>query len=129
MKVIIKTVEIPVYVSNDGKEFKHKETCLFHEEKMNSMKRVKWRDKTVRDLEKFIDSCGTDNYLPLCNTTLVIGNFVFYQNEEDRRTTIINVKTGRTGKAICNDSDKFNRGMGWAVAWARYRGEEVPDYI
>jgi hypothetical protein len=129
MKVIIKTVEIPVYVSNDGKEFRRKEACLYHEEQMASMKRIKWRDKTFRDLENFVDSCGTGDCVPLCDATSVIGNFVFYQNAEDRRTTIINVKTGRTGKAICNDSDKFNRGMGYAIAWARYKGDEIPDYI
>lgn len=129
MKVIPKTVEITVYVSDDGKEFKHKETCLYHEEKMNSMKRIKWRDKTFKDLENFVDSCDTDDCLPLCDATSVIGNFVFYQNVEERRTTIINVKTGRTGKAICNNNDKFNRRMGYAIAWARYKGDEIPDYI
>lgn len=129
MKIITKTVEITVYVADDGEEFMHKESCLYHEERMTSIKRIKWRSKIFKDLENFVDSCGTGDCLPLCNATSVIGNFVFYQNVEDRRTTIINIKTGRIGKAICNDSDKFNRRMGWAIAWARYKGDEIPDYI
>jgi hypothetical protein len=131
MKVIIKTVEIPVYVSNDGKEFKHKETCLYHEEKMASMERIKWRDKIFKDLENFFVSCDSKGYnvITLCDKIMLINNLLFYQNAEERRTTIINVKTGRTGKAICHNNDKFNRRMGWAIAWARYKGDEIPDYI
>lgn len=129
MKAIIKTVEIPVYVSYDGKEFRHKESCLYHEEKVNSIKRKKWRDKIFKDLENFFDSFDSGDCIPLCNAILTIGNFVFYQNAEERRTTIINIKTGHIGKAICNSKDKFDRKTGWAIAWARYRGNEVPDYI
>jgi hypothetical protein len=129
MKVITKTVEITVYVADDGEEFMHKESCLYHEERMNSIKRIKWRSKIFKDLENFVDSYDSGDCVPLCNATLTIGNFVLYQNAEERRTTIINIKNGRIGKAICHNSDKFNRRMGWAIAWARYRGETIPDYI
>jgi hypothetical protein len=49
--------------------------------------------------------------------------------QRDGRTIIINLRTGRCGKAIQSNPNFFESEVGWAVAWARYRGEEVPDYI
>lgn len=129
MKVITKTVEVTVYVSNDGKEFKRKENCFYYEERVIPLMRSEWKDKVFKDLKNFVDSCDSNNKIPLCNTTSIIGNFVFYQNSKERITTIINVRTGRIGKAICNHGDIFNRKMGWAIAWARYKGDEIPEYI
>ena len=42
-------------------------------------------------------------------------------------TIVYNIKTGRTGRSRCNLSkDKFYNHTGLAIAWARYRGEEIP---
>ena len=56
-------------------------------------------------------------------------NIAIRQVQSEGRTFIINLKTGKCGKAYCNNSDEFDSKCGWAVAWARYRGEEIPDYI
>lgn len=131
MKVITKTVEITVYVSDDGKEFRNKENCLYHEKKEKVLRRYKWKTKVMEDLEKFFDSCDSHNCdsFPLRDNIMLINNLLFYQNVKERRTTIVNIKTGRIGKAICNKNDYFSRMMGWAIAWTRYNGNEIPDYI
>lgn len=56
------------------------------------------------------------------------GSLVFGICDSGRGYTIVyNIKTGKTGRSRCNLSkDKFNNHTGFAIAWARYRCEEVP---
>ena len=132
MKIITTTA----YVANDGEMFFDRFECFQHEKEIaNNLRRENWIESYYTDLvetAKFIDS---DAFVPLCNNEFagggfgVVGTIALYQSPMERRTTIINLKTGHCGKAICNSNDNFDSKCGWAVAWARYRGEEIPDYI
>lgn len=41
-------------------------------------------------------------------------------------TVLINYKTGEITKAKCHENDKFDSSIGVAIAWARYKGYEIP---
>jgi hypothetical protein len=55
-------------------------------------------------------------------------------NDEKRRITVVSFidelcQIHGTGIALCSSSDKFNPDVGIAVAYAKYTGEKIPDYI
>lgn len=136
MKKIGKWVHI--YVAEDGKEFLNMEDCTFYESHtMRAEQRKNWIKKYYKDFlfnyNKWIDDCdefkefggGRQKYniydTTICDDILV--------RQRDGRTVIINLRTGRCGKAIQSNPKFFDSETGWAIAWARYRGDEVPDYI
>lgn len=53
-------------------------------------------------------------------------NLVSVVSQSVRSVAIINTRNGRTGFSKCHPHDKFNISVGYAIAWARYLGEEVP---
>lgn len=137
MRKIEKRVEI--YVAKDGKEFLNMTDCIFYEshvmvpnQKKEWVKRYysdfcnnrdKWIDN-CKDLAEF--GCKEHEYVSHYDTTICDD---ILMRQRDGRTIIINLRTGRCGKAIQSNPIFFKSETGWAVAWARYRGDEVPDYI
>lgn len=49
-----------------------------------------------------------------------------YSMDSEKYTVIVNHHTGVVAKAMCHPNDAFNKSIGIAVAWARYRGYEIP---
>lgn len=49
-----------------------------------------------------------------------------YNFPEIGLTTIVNFRTGKVTKAKCHKDDEFDAEIGIAIAWARYRGYEIP---
>lgn len=74
---------------------------------------IKWKEKKSSE---FMHNMALKNSLLL------------YTYDDGRGYTIVyNIKTGKTGVSKCNLSkDKFDIRTGLAIAWARYRGEEIP---
>lgn len=52
-----------------------------------------------------------------------------YKFPEIGLTTLVNFRTGRVTKAKCHKDDEFDFRIGLAIAWARYRGYEIPKEI
>ena len=132
----MKTITTVIYVANDGKKFFDRYECrLYEKEATNRLRRENWIEGHYADLVETAKSIDSDAFVPLLGSNLfgggfdVVGTIALYQSPMERRTTVINLKTGRVGKAICNTHDSFDSKTGWAVAWARYRGETIPDYI
>lgn len=132
----MKTMTTVIYVANDGTKFFDVFECHEYERNyVNSIRRENWIEGHYTDLVETAKSIDPDAFVPLCNHEFagggfgVVGTIALYQSPIERRTTVINLKTGRAGKAICNSNDDFDSKCGWAVAWARYRNEEIPDYI
>lgn len=69
---------------------------------------MKWVDEMI---EEFYDS-------PAYIST--------YDFPEIGLTTLVNFRTGKVVKAKCHKDDEFDVGIGIAVAWAKYRGYEIP---
>lgn len=137
MKKIVKRVEI--YVAKDGKEFLNMTDCILYEDYVLPInQRKEWIEKYYKDFlfnrDKWIDDCKDytelgckqSEYVLYYDTTICDDIFM---RQRDGRTIIINLRTGRCGKAIQSNPNFFDSKCGWAVAWARYRGDEVPDYI
>lgn len=135
MKKLVKRVEI--YIAADGKEFLNLSDCLFYEKHtMKSVMRKTWIDKHYNDFIKntlhFAELARKNGkfsgyLLDNMKDTFVHGDILIRQRKG--RTTIINIRTGKCGKSICSNPEYFDEITGFAVAWARYKGEEVPDYI
>lgn len=135
MKKLVKRVE--VYIAEDGREFLNMADCLSYEShEMKSVMRTTWISKyyndfienTIRFSELARENGKFSGYLhDKMNDTFVHNNILVRQRKG--RTTIINIRTGRCGKSICSNSEYFEDITGYAIAWARYKGEEVPDYI
>ena len=138
MKKIGKWVHI--YVAEDGKEFLNMTDCIFYESHtMIANLRKEWIEKHYKDFlfnrDKWIDNCKDFTELGCRRET----EYVIYHDtticddilmrQRNGRTIIINLRTGRCGKAIQSNPKFFESETGWAIAWARYRGDEVPDYI
>lgn len=135
MKKVVKRVEI--YIAKDGKEFLNMTDCIFYEShEMTSIMRKQWIEKYYND---FMQNCvyfegavkKNGHYSGYIHEkwgdTTIYGDMLMRQG--DGRTIIINTRTGHCGKAICSNPKYFEVATGWAVAWARYKGEEIPDYI
>lgn len=119
-----------IYVAEDGKEFLNMTDCIFYESHtMVANQRKEWIEKHYNDLVSNAWSWDSDSCIPQADVIGVINNIAIRQVQSEGRTSIINLKTGKCGKAYCNNSDEFDSKCGWAVAWARCRGEEIPDYI
>ena len=136
MKYRIKT--LGVYTAADGKDFLDKHECEQYEKgEMVRRKRLDWIRKYYHDFDynrdKWIDNCtefkqyGGNHIRENKFDTVICGDI--FMRQRDGRTIIINLRTGRCGKAIQSNSLFFDSETGWAIAWARYRGDEVPDYI
>lgn len=41
-------------------------------------------------------------------------------------TVLVNHRTGKVTKAKCHENDLFDESVGLAIAWARYKGYEIP---
>lgn len=74
-----------------------------------------WKNKKTDNIGKDIGD------ILLYNNTIVL-----YTNLKEGVITITNLKTGRIGKSLCTNPKYFSRKVGYAVAFARYLGEEVP---
>lgn len=126
MTTIVRTI----YVAFDGKMFITEKECKEYE---NEHKWERWVDLYYKRFlnqmkvwgSKKIDSIGkeiTDIFV--YNNTIVL-----YTNPKEGVITITNLKTGRIGKSLCTNPKYFSRKVGYAVAFARYVGEEVPKCI
>lgn len=49
----------------------------------------------------------------------------YYENDS-KYTILVNHHTGKVTKAKCHENDTFNESIGVAIAWARYKGYEIP---
>lgn len=132
----MKSMTTVIYVAADGKRFFDRFECLNHERNYaNNIRREDWIERHFADLAETAKSIDSDAFVPLCNHEFagggfgVVGTIALYQSPMEKRTTIINLKTCHYGKAICNSNDDFDSKCGWAIAWARYRGETIPNYI
>lgn len=136
MKKIGKYVEM--FVAEDGKEFLNIADCIYYENYvMRKEQRKNWIEKYFSDFDynrdKWIDNCTEfkqfgGNHIRENQFDTVICDDIFMR-QRDGRTIIINLRTGRCGKAIQSNPKFFESETGWAIAWARYRGDEVPNYI
>ena len=45
---------------------------------------------------------------------------------DEKYSILINHRTGKVTKAKCHEDDIFNEEVGLAIAWARYKGYEIP---
>lgn len=127
-----------VYTAEDGKIFLNKNECEQYEKgEMVRRRKIDWVRKYYHDFDynrdKWIDNCTEfkqygGNHIRENRFDTVICDDIFMR-QRDGRTLIINLRTGRCGKAIQSNSKFFESETGWAIAWARYRGDEVPDYI
>ena len=136
MRKIEKRVEI--YVAKDGKKFLNMTDCIFYEDYVMPInQRKEWVERYFSDFcnnrDKWIDNCTEfkqfgGNHIRENKFDTVICNDILMR-QRDGRTVIINLRTGRCGKAIQTNPNFFYSEVGWAIAWARYRGDEVPDYI
>lgn len=127
-----------VYTAADGKIFIDKHECEQYEKgEMVRLKKIDWvrkyfndflfnRKKWISNCKEFQEADGVNHQYNIYGTT-ICDNILMRQR--DGRTIIINLRTGRCGKAIQSNPKFFDSEMGWAIAWARYRGDEVPDYI
>ena len=52
-----------------------------------------------------------------------------YKKKNKTVMQIINMKKERRGIAICREGDIFDPQVGIAYAWARYKKEEIPDFV
>ncbi len=121
---------IMVYTAEDGKKFLNMTDCIFYEShEMIFNQRKQWISNQFADFEFFRNSLmnRTGQSFSDSLNRKSIGNFYFYIDGD--RTTITNIKTGRSGKAICTHGKDFDFTTGWAIAWARYKGEKIPNYI
>lgn len=135
MKKLVKRVEL--YVAKDGKEFLNMTDCLFYEshEMVSTMKKEwigKYYDDFMNNCLKFEEAAKKNGHYSgrihgKKSFTTIYGDMLMRQG--DGRTIIINTRTGHCGKAICSNPEYFEVTTGWAIAWARYKGEEIPDYI
>ena len=135
MKYEIK--KIWVYTAADGKMFLEKYECEQYEKgEMFRRKKIDWVRKYYYDFDcnrdKWIKECQQNhkfygNLIDNIYDTIICNDILMRQR--DGRTIIINLRTGRCGKAIQSNPKFFDSETGWAIAWARYRGDEVPDYI
>ena len=136
MKYRIKT--LGVYTAADGKDFLDKHECEQYEKyEMKRRQKIDWVKKYFSDFEfnrdRWIDECsefkefGGNQTRYNIYDTVICGDI--FMRQRDGRTLIINLRTGRCGKAIQSNPNFFESETGWAIAWARYRGDEVPDYI
>lgn len=136
MKYGVKTIW--VYTAEDGKVFIDGHECEQYEKgEMIRRKKIDWvrkyfydfdcnRDKWIEECKEFKQFGGNRTKENIFDTT-ICGDI--FMRQRDGRTIIINLRTGRCGKAIQSNSKFFDSETGWAIAWARYRGDEVPDYI
>lgn len=138
MKKIEKRVEI--YVAKDGKEFLNMNDCILYEDYVLPInQRKEWVERYYSDFcnnrDKWINDCEDyheygkryPNKSYLIHDTTICNDI--FMRQRDGRTIIINLRTGRCGKAIQSNPNFFESETGWAIAWARYRGDEIPDYI
>lgn len=133
----MKSMVTTIYISKDGAKFFDRFSCLQHERIKDSIRRENWIDRHYSDLAETLKALAINERIHFSLSNLNIGdeesdiikNIAIYQCRETRRTTIVNLRNGRCGKAICNTHDDFDSKCGWAVAWARYHGEEIPNYI
>ena len=92
----------------------------------------KWVNEQLKD---FIRSTGYGEEVEEClhrGTSCLAGNLVVRVNFPKRSVIISNTserKKHKYGKAICRKGELFNARFGFALAWARYKGEELPDDI
>jgi hypothetical protein len=137
MRKIEKRVEI--YVAGDGKEFLNMTDCIFYESHiMMANQKREWVKRYYSDFcnnrDKWIDNCkdftefGYKEYEYVSHSDTTVCDDILMR-QRDGRTIIINLRTGRCGKAIQANPNFFESETGWAIAWARYRGDEIPDYI
>ena len=128
---LVKRVEI--YIAKDGKEFLNMTDCIFYEShEMRKPWIEKYYNDFVRNRVYFKDTAKKNGHYygyihEERGDTTIYGDMLMRQG--NGRTIIINMRTGHCGKAICSNPKYFEAETGWAIAWARYKGEEVPDYI
>ena len=119
-----------IYVAFDGKMFITEKECKEYE---NEHKWERWVDlyyKRFLNQMRIWESKETKNIGEDIGDILLYNNtIVLYSNRKEGITTITNLKTGRVGKSLCTNDKYFSRKVGYAVAFARYVGEEVPRCI
>ena len=128
MKKLVKRVEI--YIAEDGRKFLNMTDCLFYESHdMIKERKKKWVDRQYNDFYNNRTAWAKGRIIHEVERFTIVGNFSIYCDMIDGHVVITNLRTGRSGKAVCSNPRFFNHKIGTAIAWARYKGEEIPEYI
>lgn len=116
-----------IYVAFDGKMFITEKECKEYENEHKWERWVNLYYKRFLNQMKVWESEKIDSIREKTGTILLHNNtVVIYINPIEGVITITNLKTGKIGKSLCTNHKYFSRKVGYAVAFARYLGEEVP---
>ena len=119
-----------IYIAHDGTKFFTAVECRDYENSIaEKAERARWIEERYFDFLNNRTAWAKGKIIHEANEFTIIGNFSIYCNKDDGHVVITNLKTGRSGKAVCSNPKYFNSKTGVAVAWARYLGMEIPDYI
>ena len=126
----MKVVETCIYIAHDGTKFFTAVECRDYEKsKVEKAKRARWIELRYCDFLNNRTAWAKGKIIHEANEFTIVGNFSIYCNISDGHTVITNLKTGRSGKSVCSNRKFFDNKIGTAIAWARYLGMEIPDYI
>lgn len=127
----MRTIKAEIYMAHDGTKFFTSVECHNYEAKRleEAKKRARWIRTRFCDFIYNRNIGAKDKMIHEIDEFTIIGNFSIYCSKENGRVVITNLKTGRSGKAVCSNPKYFDDKTGVAVAWARYLGMEIPDYI
>lgn len=94
----------------------------------------KWVEYKLKDLKRCLPPMPVKPWLedeisPYYTSMFTGGNFSFIVNRKKGRVVIANIETGHLGIAKKNSVDDWNVKTGLAVAWAKYKNEEVPSLM
>ena len=92
-----------------------------------------WTERQIKD---FIRSNGwgeeLETVLDSRMTGLKTSSIVVSFNYKKRTVRIVGISqknTGRVGESKCRKEEKYDKRKGFALAWARYKGEAIPQAV
>lgn len=99
---------------------------------LNEIEFNKWVEYKLKDLKRCLPPMPVKPWLeneisPYYRNMFNGGNFTFIVDKKKGKVAIVNTETGRLGIARKNSVDDWNVKTGLAVAWAKYKNEEVPS--
>lgn len=91
---------------------------------------IKLVDSAVKEQSELTGAyMDTGVYYLVHERGVTIQNEKFVLNVNNNGTTsILNIGKGYVGFSKCNKKDDYNYWLGIAIAWARYKGEKLPEF-
>lgn len=94
----------------------------------------KWVKYELKNLRRCLPPMSIKPWLedeisPYFPNTFNGGNFTIIVDKKKGKIAIVNIETGHLGIARKNPNDDWNVKTGLAVAWAKYKNEEVPSLM